>query len=328
MVGELAALDEQQADELESQISRTILHENLFGVDLSQEAVEITRLSLWIRTAERGKTLADLSHNVQYGNSVVDDPAVDAHAFDWAGQFPEVFAAGKFDCVIGNPPYVKLQNFRKREPRIAAYLLEHYKAAQTGNFDLYLTFIERGLELLKPDGRLGMIAPNVWLFNEYGEGLRQLVADRRAMERFVDFKSFQVFGDATTYTALQFFSASPLKLIEVADASDGKLENLRYYPVAYDGLRREPWALVDTVDRSIMDKMQKAGVTLEEATSQIFQGLITSADWIYHLIKTAPGKYYSEAALGTVEIEDGIVRPLAFGRERRFRARHRLPTNT
>ena len=160
-----------------------------------------------------------------------------------------------------------------------------------------------------------MIAPNVWLFNEYGAGLRQLVASRRALERFVNFKSFQVFGDATTYTALQFFAGSAAAGIEVADASDGRLETLRFYPVAYEGLDREPWSLVDSVNRDILDKMQRAGVSLEEATSQIFQGLITSADWIYHLRKTAPGKYYSDAALGTVEIEDEIMRPLVSGEE-------------
>ena len=78
VVGELAAFDDIDADEWEAKISPTILRENLFGVDLSPEAVEITALSLWIRTAERGKTLADLSHNIQCGNSVVDDSAVDA----------------------------------------------------------------------------------------------------------------------------------------------------------------------------------------------------------------------------------------------------------
>ena len=315
VAGELALFDEDEADVFEAQISDTILHENLFGVDLSEEAVEITRLSLWIRTAERGKTLANLSHNIQCGNSVVDDPQADPRAFNWSDKFPEIWAAGKFDCILGNPPYVKLQNFRKREPKIAAFLLDRYKAAQTGNFDLYLTFMERGLELLKPDGRLGMIAPNVWLFNEYGAGLRELVAERRALERFVDFKSFQVFRDATTYTALQFFAGTPQDTIAVADAHEGRLEKLAFYPVAYDGLGRDSWSLVDAADRAILDKMRQSGVTLEEATGQIFQGLITSADSIYHLIKTAPGKYYSEAALGTVEIEDEMVRPLVSGED-------------
>ncbi len=210
---------------------------------------------------------------------------------------------------------MKLQNFRKRAPKIAAFLLKRYRAAQTGNFDLYLPFIEHGLELLKPTGRLGMIAPNVRLFNQYGAGLRELIAQRQGLERFVDFKSHQVFRDATTYTALQFFSASPRDHIEVADASHGRLNQLQFYPVTYSGLASEAWSLVDATDRRILDKMREAGITLEEATSQIFQGLITSADAIYHLIKTGPGKYYSAASIGEVEIEDEIMRPLISGED-------------
>ena len=105
------------ADELariEESIPDLILNHNLYGVDLSLEAVEITQLALWIRSARKGKTLADLSQHILHGNSLVSDPAVDPKALDWAKVFPAIFAkdgpAG-FDCVIGNPPWerVKLQ---------------------------------------------------------------------------------------------------------------------------------------------------------------------------------------------------------------------------
>jgi hypothetical protein len=307
---------EGAADEaLRQRISETILRENLFGVDLSAEAVEITQLALWIRTAQQGKTLADLSHNILCGNSIVDDPSVDPRAFDWPARFPQVFAAGKFDCVISNPPYVKLQNFRQREPRIAAHLVQRYRAAQTGNFDMYLPFIERGLDLLRPDGRMGFIAPNVWLFNEYGAGLRQLVAERRALARFVDFKSHQVFDDATTYTALQFFGGAPQEHIEAADASAGDLMNLRFYDVTYSGRGAAAWALLPDREQQILDTMRQHGIALAEATEQIFQGLITSADAVYHLIKLGRGRYYSRALEREVEIEDEVMKPLVSGQE-------------
>lgn len=307
---------EGTADEaLRQRVSETILRENLFGVDLSAEAVEITQLALWIRTAQQGKTLADLSHNILCGNSIVDDPSLDPRAFDWATRFPQVFAGGKFDCVISNPPYVKLQNFRQREPRIAAHLVQRYRAAQTGNFDMYLPFIERGLDLLRPDGRMGFIAPNVWLFNEYGAGLRQLVAERRALARFVDFKSHQVFDDATTYTALQFFTATPQERIEVADASSGDLMNLRFYDVAYSDRGAGAWALLPDREQDILDTMRQHGIALAEATEQIFQGLITSADVVYHLIKLGRGRYYSRALEREVEIEDEVMKPLISGED-------------
>ena len=293
-------------------LKREIVRNNLFGVDISAESVEITQLALWLRTAERGKTLADLSANIRRGNSLVDDPQVDPLAFDWRQQFPGIFADGGFDCIVGNPPYVKLQNFKRYSPQVAAYLPSRFKAASTGNFDLYLPFIERGVELLKPDGMLGFIAPNVWLFNEYGAGLRAAVKAGRSLAKFDDFKSFQVFDDATTYTALQFFRKTPQDDIEVADVSAGP-EHLRTAPrfaVSYETLGAGAWALLPADQLAVLDKMREGSITLEDASSHIFQGIITSADSIYHLTKLGSGRYFSEQLNKVVEIEDAAMKPL------------------
>ena len=85
--------------------------------------------------------------------------------------------------MLGNPPYVKLQNLMKLDPDVAAYLTadrgdDTYRSAQTGNFDLYLPFIEKGLRLLAAGGRMAYIAPSLWTVNQYGEGLRGLVPPR------------------------------------------------------------------------------------------------------------------------------------------------------
>lgn len=86
-----------------------ILADNLFGADLSMESVEITQLALWIRSARKGKALSDLSRNIVCGNSLVADRAVHDRAMDWQAAFPAIFAAGGFDCVIGNPPWERLK---------------------------------------------------------------------------------------------------------------------------------------------------------------------------------------------------------------------------
>ena len=119
--------DPDRATPFEDQVPDIILQDNLYGVDLSEEAAEITRLALWIRSARPDKTLADLSHNIICGNSLVDDPGVDGRAMDWRMTFPQVFdreGAG-FDCVIGNPPWerMKLQErefFDAAAPEIAS----------------------------------------------------------------------------------------------------------------------------------------------------------------------------------------------------------------
>lgn len=118
--------DERAAQELHEAVPDIILSENLYGVDLSAEAVEITQLALWIRSARFGRTLADLSRNIVCGNSLVSDPGVDPRAIAWNDTFPEVFSRekGGFDCVVGNPPWerIKLQErefFSLSAPEIA-----------------------------------------------------------------------------------------------------------------------------------------------------------------------------------------------------------------
>ena len=111
VIGHLAQLGEADAKKLAGQVPTFILQENLYGVDLSPEAVEITQLALWIRSASPGQLLAKLSENIVHGNSLVHDPEVDPAGFDWRERFPDVFnreEAG-FDCVIGNPPWERMK---------------------------------------------------------------------------------------------------------------------------------------------------------------------------------------------------------------------------
>lgn len=93
-----------------SDITTDILEKNIYGVDLNEESVEIAKLSLWLRTAKKGRKLNTLSNNIKCGNSLIDDPAVAGEkAFNWQQEFPEIFANGGFDVVIGNPPYVRAE---------------------------------------------------------------------------------------------------------------------------------------------------------------------------------------------------------------------------
>src|SRR5690606_30972783 len=129
-------------------------------VDLNEESVEIAKLSLWLRTAEPNRKLNSLNDNIKCGNSLIDDPAIAGEkAFNWEQQFPQVFAKGGFDVVIGNPPYVKLEQIQ-----------ESSKALEKMNFktfekrgDLYVLFVEKGFNLLKNDGIISYIMPNKWL---------------------------------------------------------------------------------------------------------------------------------------------------------------------
>lgn len=328
----------------ESQITRDILANNLFGVDINPASVEITKLSLWLHTAEAKESLASLDGAIRCGNSLIDKrfynkrDLTDAeerdrvNTFEWEGDF----ALGSFDAVIGNPPYVKLQNFTRVHPDMAAWLSSGstgeapYRSTTTGNFDLYLPFIEKGLTLLNDSGRMGYIAPNLWPTLEYGEGLRRLIHEGRHLEKWLDFRAHQVFEEATIYTAIQIYSKAPVEGLRLAFASDGDISRVDWdrvgHAVPYAEITDpgEPWLLAPLPVRRMIARLGREATRLDDArnTAGIIVGIQTSADHIFHLRKLGKGRYaYTPrkggAKLAEVEValEDAIMKPLVSGRQ-------------
>lgn len=345
------ALGSERRRPSESRITAMILANNLFGVDINPLSAEIARLSLWLHTARANEPLSSLDATIRIGNSLVD-PGLYARnggeglseavrervaAFDWRAEFPEIFARGGFDAVIGNPPYVKLQNFRRVYAETADYLRNgvggqiDYLSTQTGNFDLYLPFIEKGLRLLNEGGRMGYIAPNLWPTLQYGAALRRLVAEGRHLARWIDFRAHQVFEEATIYTAIQIFTDAPNEAIEVAFARDGDLGKVDWgVPAAailYAELPRAgaPWLFAPEPVRRMIARLDRDCTRLGdgEITRGITVGIQTSADHIYHLRKVADGRYlHTPRKVNKVQpppfevaIEDAIMRPLISGAE-------------
>jgi methylase of polypeptide subunit release factors len=179
-------------------LDRQILQHNLYGVDLNPEAVEICRLSLWIKTAAQGKALTSLDHNIREGNSIISDPAVHPKAFDWHAAFPEVFAQGGFDVVFGNPPYVRQELLTPYKPWLEA----NYESFH-GKADLYVYFYELGLRLLKPGGLLSYIVTNKWMKAGYGEPLRRYFSEKSWIRSVVDFgHAKQIFEQADVFPCI------------------------------------------------------------------------------------------------------------------------------
>jgi hypothetical protein len=172
-------------------LDRQILQNNLYGVDLNEEAVEICRLSLWIKTAQRGKVLTSLDHSIRVGNSVVSDPAVHPKALDWQAVFPEVFQAGGFDVVVANPPYIRQEWLAPYK----AFWEKSYKSYH-GAADLFTYFFELGINVLRESGRLAFITSGSWVRGNFAAPLREFLVKNSALESIVDFGEFQPFEDA------------------------------------------------------------------------------------------------------------------------------------
>ncbi len=183
--------------EIDFDVFDEIVTRNLYGVDLNPESVEITRLSLWLKTARRDHRLQNLETTVQDGNSLIADPAFTDRPFDWKTAFPEVRARGGFDVVIGNPPYVRMEHLKPVKP----YLSEHYVVADDRT-DLYAYFFEKGVQILKPGGRLGYISSSTFFKTGSGENLRTFLGDGVGIEDVIDFGDVQIFEGVTTYPAI------------------------------------------------------------------------------------------------------------------------------
>ncbi len=200
---------------------KRILINNIYGVDIDANAVEVTKLSLLLKCMEgeteasiatqmklfHDRVLPTLDNNIKNGNSLIDldyyDNELDfgeerkVKPFSWQKAFPEVFKQGGFDCVIGNPPYVKEYTSRETFEQIRkSHLAKYYQ----GKMDLWYFFVCYGIDILKPNGLLGFIVPNNWVTNAGASILRNKVLADSTIKNIVDFGAYMVFDRASIQT--------------------------------------------------------------------------------------------------------------------------------
>ena len=180
-------------------VKKGILENNLYGVDINAEAVEIAKLSLWLRTVESGRKLNKLADKIKVGNSLIDDKSVAGDAFVWEEEFSEVFEQGGFDVVIGNPPYLGGRDWKNKETE--SYFLDRYEVAEY-QFDMYILFWELGVRVTKKEGLLSYITPNTWLNNQKNTQLRNYILSNTSIESLVDYSQVEVFKDASVLTTI------------------------------------------------------------------------------------------------------------------------------
>lgn len=258
-----------------------ILTNNLFGVDVNSESIEIAKLSLWIKTARRGKVLDSLSGNLRVGDSLIEDSnfAYLDHAFTWETAFPQVFAEGGFDVVLGNPPYVRMEHLKALKP----YLEKRYEVV-SDRADLYCYFFERGLRLLKPGGRLGFISSNTFFKTGSGKPLRDYLLRNATIEGVVDFGDLQIFEGVTTYPAILTMKrgAAPkghdLRFWKVDALPENNFQatwEKAAGPYPQAALGAGSWELENPALRALRDKIRKGKKTLKDVYGSPLYGIKT-----------------------------------------------------
>ncbi len=176
-------------------IENSILEHNLYGVDINEESVEIAQLALWLRTAKPQRKLNSLNENIKCGNSLISDPAIAGDkAFDWEKEFPQVFAKGGFDVVIGNPPYGILIDESLKDYYNQNFPLSKYK------LNLYILFLERMFQIFNK-GIISFIIPKSLLVNSFFKEIREhLLTTTKIIELFTITE--KVFEDAEVGSSL------------------------------------------------------------------------------------------------------------------------------
>ncbi|MFH1881195.1 MAG: DNA methyltransferase, partial [Planctomycetota bacterium] len=329
---------------------KRILLNNIFGVDIDSQAVEVTKLSLLLKVLEgedaqtlenqyrlfHERALPDLANNIKCGNSLIgpdfyetidsesvtDELRQKINPFDWNAEFPQI-PSGKnpgFDAVIGNPPYIRIQALKSTQPEAVSYFSRKYESASKGNYDIYAVFAEKGLDLLNQSGRLGFILPHKFFNAQYGQPLRNLLVKGKNLSHVVHFGHQQVFIGSTTYTCLLFLESAAQKkcnVVKVKDLAEWRNTGKAIEgTISNDNLGGNEWNFVVGKGAELFKRLSKALLKLGDV-ADIFVGLQTSADDVFimdFIQETSEGlKLKSKALDDELILEKDLLFPLISG---------------
>lgn len=231
----------------------------LYGIDLNPESVEISKLSLWLRTLTKDKPLTNLDDNIKSGNSITE--------FDFHKEFPEVFAKGGFDIVIGNPPYVRQERLKDIKT-----ILEEKFTTYIGTADLYCYFYELAINLLKTGGVLGYITSNKWLRINYGKNIRKMLNEYFIIE-IEDHGKIKMFIDAGVETNIIIVKKIYRQNTQVKIVLTEK--NNKTFEASQNNFSEEGYLFLDNRLLKVKEKIDIIGKPLGEWNVEINRGVLT-----------------------------------------------------
>lgn len=294
---------------------KEILLNNIYGVDIDSQAVEVTKLSLLLKVLEgetsdslskqmslfHERALPSLANNIKCGNSLIGPDFYDqqqmvfmdeeeryrVNVFDWEAEFLEIFNAGGFDVVIGNPPYVRQESLGDSKD----YLKGRYASFDSGA-DLYVYFMEKGIRLLRSGGFFGIIVSSSFFRTRFAAPLRTWLKSNSAVERIVDFGGLPVFENAKdTYVCIPILrKQKPAETFNACLVSELNLPDLHEFveanshAVPLEQLTVEAWSLKGKAESALFSKVMGAGVPLGEyVEKKMFYGVKTGLNEAFEI---------------------------------------------
>lgn len=293
-----------------------ILTDNIFGVDINPYAVEVAKFSLLLKLLENENgasvndfiikynsgILPNLDSNIKCGNSLIDDTyfkykpdAIEDNnllfkikPFNWIEQFSFLEQTRGFDAIVGNPPYVRIQNIARFSSEEIFYYqskISNYTVAASDAFDKYYLFIERAISLLNSNGMLGYIVPHKFFIVKGGKYLRAFVTENSSIFKIVHFGICQIFPDRSTYTTILILDKEKRDYFYFARIHSLSIEFITgviKYDLYKSSLFRDlPWVFVSKATELIFEKIESGKVMPLHLIAEIAVGLQTSADKIY-----------------------------------------------
>jgi hypothetical protein len=250
---------------------KRILLDNIYGVDIDPQAVEVTKLSLMLKVLEgeseqtiqpflrlfQQRALPDLGDNIKCGNSLIgpdfyqqqnlplinDDERLRINVFDWNNEYPETMKSGGFDAVIGNPPYIRIQRIDHIQ---SDYFYKSFKTPMSKT-DLSQLFLEKSFSLVKIKSLMGFVCSSQWMSTDYGMNMRKMLSKGK-LRSIVDFGSLPVFKKANTYPAIFILSPTPSDSLSIKriNSSDQlniySIEQIETRKISLHLLSESPWS--------------------------------------------------------------------------------------
>jgi type I restriction-modification system DNA methylase subunit len=267
-------------------VEESVLEHNLYGVDINEDAVEIAKLSLWLRTAQRGRALTNLNDKIVCANSLLEMP----------------FSENSFDVVIGNPPYVRQEMIKEIKPQLQEKYITY-----TSTSDLYVYFYELSYKLLKQNGLNGFICSNKFFRAKYGEVLRDLILKEMTIKTIVDFTGKKVFEDATADSAITIFEKSKSNNNSFNVVSK-ELDNS--YEMKQSNLTKSYFAFTEIEIRNIHQKIETKGIKLKNWNLTMNMGIKTGFNEAFIIDEAKRNEFISKDKKNAE-----ILKPILRGRD-------------
>ena len=342
---------------------RQIINNCIYGIDIDPEAYEVAKMALSLKLIDNldyfenyqelgifgNKILNSVGENIKCGNTLIgldiiekyphiledEEQLFRTNPFDWKSSegFEEVFQTkGGFDFIVGNPPYVEVKNYNEVYPLMHKYIKEQYETTKNGKIDLSIPFIERGISLLNPQGKIGLIVQSRWFKTDYAKKIRHYITSNNLLSQVIDFKSNAIFKGRITYIASLILSREPKdeiifkKIPQDVEELPSTLRELNPYEIDInnfetipsEAFNQNPWNFEDSKLLAIKAKLlKKFGIFGEFATVRV--GIQVLWDKAYHIkVKqiNGDGTLIGDTGLGKdITIEIDACRPLILNRQ-------------